>query len=242
MPGLVGPAAPWHLPAWTSILVVVAHPDDESFGLGAVLSDLLARGTAVEVLCLTRGEASTLHGVAGDLSALRQTELQEAAAALGGAGTVLRDYPDGGLADVPVRLLVDDVLAAARAGAAEAMLVFDVDGVTGHPDHAAASRAAVEAAAHLGIPVLAWVLPHDVADQLNAEFGASFTGRRPQEIDVALPVDRTRQRVAIAAHASQAVPSSVLWRRLELLGETEHLRWLVGSPTPALASGAVTDR
>ena len=230
------------LPAWTSILVVVAHPDDESFGLGAVISDLLARGTAVDVLCLTRGEASTLHGVAGDLSALRQMELQEAADALGGAGAVLRDHPDGALAAVPVQVLVDDVLVVARAGAAQAMLVFDLDGVTGHPDHATASRAAVEAAALLGIPVLAWVLPERVAHQLNDEFGASFTGKPAHEIDVVHPVDRTRQRVAIAAHASQAVPSSVLWRRLELLGETEHLRWLARAPRPAHASGAVSGR
>ena len=37
---------------------------------------------------------------------------------------------------------------------------------------------------------------------------------------------RQRQIVASLAHASQAVPSSVLWRRLELLGDREHLRWL----------------
>jgi hypothetical protein len=41
-------------------------------------------------------------------------------------------------------------------------------------------------------------------------------------------VDRTRQRLASHAHKSQALPSSVLWRRLELLGDTESLRWLHG--------------
>ncbi|MGV8967567.1 MAG: PIG-L family deacetylase [Cellulomonas sp.] len=240
MSSSVGPSASGQLPAWTSILVVVAHPDDESFALGAVISDLLARGTTVDVLCLTRGEASTLHGVAGDLSVLRQAELQDAADALGGAGASLRDHPDGGLAAVPVEVLVDDILVAAAAGSAEAMLVFDLDGVTGHPDHAAASRAAVAAAARLGIGVLAWVLPQHVADQLNDEFGASFTGHAAREIDVVHRVDRTRQRVAIAAHASQAVPSSVLWRRLELLGEAEHLRWLARAPRPAHASVPVT--
>lgn len=47
-----------------------------------------------------------------------------------------------------------------------------------------------------------------------------------------MPVDRTAQHEAIAAHASQAVPGSVLWRRLELQGPTETLRWLrrTGSP------------
>ena len=55
----------------TSILAVVAHPDDESFGLGALLARAAAAGARVGVLCLTHGEASTLHGVDGDLREIR---------------------------------------------------------------------------------------------------------------------------------------------------------------------------
>src|SRR5664280_919704 len=61
---------------------------------------------------------------------------------------------------------------------------------------------------------------------LNAEYGASFTGYDDDDLDVRLTVDRARQMQAIAAHASQAVPSSVLWRRLELQGDQEFLRAL----------------
>jgi LmbE family N-acetylglucosaminyl deacetylase len=48
------------LPVWTSVLAVVAHPDDESFGLGAILDAFTRAGARGEVLCLTHGEASTL--------------------------------------------------------------------------------------------------------------------------------------------------------------------------------------
>jgi hypothetical protein len=41
--------------------VVVAHPDDESFGLGAIISQMTATGAAVHILCYTHGEASTLN-------------------------------------------------------------------------------------------------------------------------------------------------------------------------------------
>ena len=71
------------LPAWRSVLAVVAHPDDESFGLGAILSAFADRGAELAVLCLTQGEASTLHGVAGELGDIRARELKAAAAELG---------------------------------------------------------------------------------------------------------------------------------------------------------------
>jgi hypothetical protein len=74
--------------------------------------------------------------------------------------------------------------------------------------------------------VLAWTLPDDVAQVLRAEFGAPFGGRPATEVDLVVAVDRTAQLEAVAAHPSQAVPGSVLWRRLDLLGPVEHLRWL----------------
>ena len=84
----------------------------------------------------------------------------------------------------------------------------------------------------LGLGVLARTLPVEVTAVLNGEFGAGFVGREPDAIDVVLPVDRTRQRSAVTAHPSQAVPGSVLWRRLDLLGDREHLRWLRRRPGP----------
>lgn len=48
-------------PAWPSALVVTAHPDDESFGLGAVIDLFTSAGAAVHILCYTHGGASTLN-------------------------------------------------------------------------------------------------------------------------------------------------------------------------------------
>jgi hypothetical protein len=57
-----------------------------------------------------------------------------------------------------------------------------------------------------GLPVLAWTLPAAVAARLSAETGRGFAGQPPGRIDLCLRVSR---------------------RRLQLLGECEHLRWLV---------------
>jgi N-acetylglucosamine malate deacetylase 2 len=214
------------LPDWRSVLAVVAHPDDESFGLGALLAGFVSNGAEVSVLCFTQGEASTLHGVPGDLAEVRAKELRVAADALGVTSVELLDHPDGRLSEVPVADLAAQVTAAAARVGAVGLLTLDPSGVTGHPDHQRATEAALVAAAALGLPVLGWTLPTEVADTVNAEHATSFVGHPPSGIDLTVPVDRARQYEAVRCHPSQAVPSSPLWWRLELLGDDEHLRWL----------------
>jgi LmbE family N-acetylglucosaminyl deacetylase len=214
------------------VLAVVAHPDDESFGLGAVLWELVRAGSEVSLLCLTHGEASSLHGVAGDLHLIRARELRGAAHVLGLGEVSLLNHPDGGLAGLEVERLAADVVAMAGKVEPDLLLVFDEDGVTGHPDHRRATEAARHAARSLGVSVAAWAIPDEVARTLNREFGSGFVGRPTQEMDVELRVDRDRQRRAIARHVSQSLYEPVLWRRLELLGDREWLRFLDGSPSP----------
>ncbi len=214
------------LPAWRRVLAVVAHPDDESFGLGGLLDAFHGAGAETAVLCFTHGEASTLRGVPGDLRELRAAELRDAALLLGVAHVEQRDHPDGHLTAVPMEVLAGEVAAAARAGRVDGLLVFDTNGVTGHPDHAAATAAALYAARSLDLRVLGWTIPSSVAEALNAEFGTRFTGRQPSGIHLTVGVDRARQHQAAHAHPSQALPTSALWRRLELLGDAERLRWL----------------
>ncbi len=220
------------LPAWRAVVAVVAHPDDESFGLGAIIDRMTSAGAAVHVLCYTHGEASTLNQTGADLLRQRARELRLAGAALGVSTVALLDYPDGQLAGLAVGELAAHVTALAARYHPGGLLVFDDTGVTGHPDHRAATAAAVLAAAPLSLPVLAWALPADVADRLRAETGQPFAGQPPGRLDFAIRVSRARQRQAALLHASQVSPGAPLWRRLELQGDIEHLRWLV-PPLPA---------
>lgn len=212
------------LPVASSVLAVCAHPDDESFGLGAVLKAFVSNGSDAAVLCFTRGEASTLGVALRPLNEIRGEELVEAARELGVCRVTLLGHPDGSLAKRPLDDLASEVRAMADEVHADLLLVFDEGGVTGHPDHCSATEAALMAATNL--PVLAWTLPRRVSGRLNAEFGTCFVGRDDEKIDLVVPVDRTDQRRAIACHTSQSNDNPVLWRRLELLGEHESLRWL----------------
>lgn len=201
-------------------LAVVAHPDDESFGLGAVLAALAASGADVRVLCLTRGEASTL-GAGVDLAEVRRAELAAAARRLGVGGVELRDFPDGGLHEVDPAVL--DAVVLDTLGAASTLVVFESGGVTGHPDHRAATAAAFRVAAAEGLHVIEWGVAPDVADALNGEFDAGF-GALAGDGVVDIEVDRGVQLAAIACHESQATDNPVLVRRLELSGPVDRIR------------------
>lgn len=223
------PSAPGNdlLRTISRVLAVVAHPDDESFGLGAVLAQLVTDNARASLICFTHGESSTLHGVAGDLAVVRSRELRAASAQLRLSRVELHHYPDGHLDAVPLDELAGHVLRLIAEERSSHLLVFDLGGVTGHPDHRRASRAAMVAARATGLPVLAWALPSPVAQRLNDELGTSFTGRDPAELELTLAVSRRRQWRAIARHRSQSLDNPVLRRRLELLGDREYLRLIL---------------
>lgn len=211
------------LPSFDHLTVVTAHPDDETFGLGALISTFVGAGTRVSLVCLTCGESSTL-GAGDDLADRRTRELGCAARVLGIEEVVLHHHPDGALSSVPLDALVADILAVATD--ADALLTFDQGGITGHPDHQRATDAAVAAAHHLGIPVLGWAIPEGVAESLHQEYGAGFVGRAEAEIHLDVAVDRAGQLDAMACHGSQLADNPVPQRRIDLQGGLEHLRYL----------------
>ena len=200
-----------------TVVAVVAHPDDESFGLGALLAAFSAAGAETRVVCFTHGEASTL-GTSAELGVIRHSELLAAADVLGVRRVRLANYPDGRLGDVSPTLL-DSEIEADLADAA-VVVVFEPAGVTGHLDHRAATAAATRVARRHGLPVLEWGVAAEVAAALNVELGTAFvplTG-----VDVV--VDRTAQLAAINCHASQSRHNPVLVRRLALQGPVERVR------------------
>ncbi len=208
------------------MLAVCAHPDDESFGLGAVLSTFAEIGIETRVLCFTQGEGSTLGPSDADLAAVRAAELVAATAVLGVRSFRLLSYADGGLCGAAFEELCREVATSVAEGSVDCLLVFDEGGITGHPDHERATEVAVASAEALVLPVLAWTVPITVATTLNRQFGTGFVGRTASEIDLVIEVDRRLQHEAIACHASQATHNPVLWRRLALQADSESLRWL----------------
>src|SRR5512137_38336 len=83
------------------LLAVLAHPDDESFGMGGTLALYAAHGVDVYLVCATRGEVGTadeahLEGYSS-VADLRESELRCAAGVLDLRGVYFLGYRDSGM-------------------------------------------------------------------------------------------------------------------------------------------------
>ena len=142
-----------------SLLIVLAHPDDEIFH-GGVLAHLSERGVRVTLACATDGEAGKAHPSVRpveDLGALRVGELGLSCARLGIEEPLLLRFHDSARKerqrhDDPHALAnVDmlDVEAAIRGIIADVkphvIVTFEPHGGYYHPDHLAIQRATTAA-------------------------------------------------------------------------------------------------
>ena len=119
------------------IVVVLAHPDDESFGMGGTLARYAAQGAAVHLVLATRGEAGIPGTDSSRAGALREAEARAACAILGVRSLDFLGYLDGQLSQVDVESAVDRLTARLRLLRPEVVITYGLDGVSGHPDHIA---------------------------------------------------------------------------------------------------------
>ena len=158
-----------------TLLAVLAHPDDESFGMGGTLALYAERGVAVHLICATRGEVGEvapeyLRDYAS-IAELREAELRCAASHLGLAGVHFLDYRDSGMAgspdnDHPQALVAASVEEVAQKVACkirelrpQVVLTFDPIGGYRHPDHIHIQQAATRAFHLAGDPAFECTLP-----------------------------------------------------------------------------------
>ena len=144
-----------------TILAVLAHPDDESFGLGGTLALYASKGYDTYYVCATRGEAGTLdpeylNGFK-DTAELRTNELMCAAKILGLKGVFFLDYRDSGMPgteenkhpEAQINHSIDEVAGRVvkyiRELKPDIVITFDPIGGYKHPDHIHIHKATVMA-------------------------------------------------------------------------------------------------
>lgn len=222
--------------AWAGrrLLVVVAHPDDETFGLGSVLARAARLGADVTVCCATRGEAGEVVGdvdVSAGLAVVRERELRAAAEALGVREVVLLPFGDSDMTGEPpagslVAAPLDDVVAAVADVVArvrpDVVVTLDPVAGDGHRDHARIGEATTEAVrraapdAHL----YWWALRRELLqrwldtlretrpDAGHLDLDAQGLGRPRDEVTTVVDAtaDRAAREAAVAQHRSQRPP------------------------------------
>jgi LmbE family N-acetylglucosaminyl deacetylase len=141
------------------LLAVLAHPDDESLGVGGTLAKYASEGVEVFLLTATRGDGGRYLGHRPDddrhpgpaaLATIREKELRAAASVLGVREVSLLDYRDQHLDRAHPREVIAVVVGHLRRVCPDVVVTFGPDGAYGHPDHIAISQfttAAIVAAA-----------------------------------------------------------------------------------------------
>jgi len=144
-----------------SLLAVLAHPDDETFGMGGTLVLYARRGVDVYLVCATRGEVGEMdpeymRGF-NSIAERREAELRCAAENLGLKGVYFLNYRDSGmpgspnnqhpqaLTAQPVTQVAADVARYIRLVKPQVVITFDPIGGYRHPDHIAIHQATVDA-------------------------------------------------------------------------------------------------
>ena len=138
-----------------------AHPDDETFGMGATLAQYAASGVKVYYVCSTRGEVGTvdpeyMQGYK-TIADLRTAEMECAAKVLDLAGVIYLGYRDSGMTGSPDNQNPDSLFKAPVEQVAglmvkiirelkpDVVVTHDAGGGYGHPDHIATHNAEVKA-------------------------------------------------------------------------------------------------
>jgi LmbE family N-acetylglucosaminyl deacetylase len=144
-----------------TLLVIFAHPDDESHGPAGTLAKYAREGVEIHYLCATRGEAgivdSSLLQDGSSVADLRTAEVQRAGAELRLATVNFLGYRDSGMdgsADnqhpdslylAPLNEVAARIASFIQRLRPDAIITHDQYGWYGHPDHIKVYRATLKA-------------------------------------------------------------------------------------------------
>ena len=231
-----------------TLAAIFAHPDDETFVVGALVSRLAADGGRAHLYCATNGDAGRSSSVPvssrQELGEIRRAELLAAARVLGFGEVVAPGHPDGALGTVPADELTGEIVRFLRRHRPQVVVTFGPEGGrNAHRDHRAVSRAATAAFFVAGLRTSypehleAGLEPHAPARLFYSAWPtpAATDELRGESLAVTARIDarawNERKRSAFLLHVTQREHA----QRFESLALTEHETFALaaGAPQPA---------
>jgi LmbE family N-acetylglucosaminyl deacetylase len=208
-----------------SVVVVGAHPDDETALAGGTMALLSAQGSHIVVVLATAGEGTKGSDLGTDeIRTKRVAEAGEACRIIGAGEPVVLGYPDGSVAEHINDLVTDlsRIIAHERP-----QLVFAPWWLDDHPDHKAVAEAVIKA---------------DIPDGVMVWFGEIWTPLIPNRIvDITAVIELKRRALAAHRTAREALDLAAFlglnrYRSVRgLRGEGYAEAFLVTSPESARA-------
>jgi LmbE family N-acetylglucosaminyl deacetylase len=218
-------------PEWKeskSIMVILAHPDDPEFFMGATIAEWAKQGHKVSYLLLTKGQrgVSPEYPDTANLDIIRVREQQNAAAKLGVSKVDFLDYQDGYLvADLEARKKVAREIRRLRpdiVATCDPLLIYQ-KGRINHPDHRAAGQIVIDAI----FPAVG--NPAFYPEQIDE----GFRQHNVEELWLSLPVEANFEMEvtldALLEHVSQVGEPAAFLERMETRRKTqwgEQLRYV----------------
>ena len=210
------------------LLSVLAHPDDESFGMGGTLAKYAEDEVEVHLICATRGEAGEvdpeyLTGFSS-VADLRVSELNCAVKHLGITSLTLLNYRDSGmtgsennnnpeaLMNASLEQVAEEIAEKMRHVKPQVVLTFDPLGGYRHPDHIFVHKAANRAFELAGDPTYnSNLTPHKPEKLFFHTFPKrfirfnvrllKFVGKDPTKFGRNQDIDLTKLAVDFPVHA-----------------------------------------
>jgi LmbE family N-acetylglucosaminyl deacetylase len=130
-------------------MAVLAHPDDESLGMGGTIAKYASEGAEVFLVTATRGDGGRYRGLRpgdpqhpgpAELARIREKELRAAASTLGVKEISFLEYRDQQLDRARPGEVIAAIVQHVRRLQPDAIVTFGPDGAYGHPDHIAISQ------------------------------------------------------------------------------------------------------
>ncbi len=123
-----------------TILVVGAHPDDETYLTAGLMAAAVRNGQRVATVTATRGEEGSFdeeRWPTSEMGAVREKELMASLEVVGVTDHTWLEYHDGTCAAVDPAEGTAKVREQVERVRPDTVLTFGPDGMTGHPDHKA---------------------------------------------------------------------------------------------------------
>ena len=230
-----------------TLLLVHAHPDDESILTGGVIALAHRDGHRVVLVTATQGEDGDRPDAAVlALGELRRHELEAACVILGVDRLELLGYrgsefePDGAapepdaLRSASVSEVAARVVAVLRAERPDVVVTYGPDGTYGHPDHVMVHRATVAAVGMLADE--GWVPSKLYLHAVPTGLVATVL-QAAQAADIELPETVTRTHGTPEGEITTIVDVSTVLDQ-KLAAAVEHRSQMqVGLPLAAMAAG-----